>query len=113
MDTVQYSLRVLMDCACELVMLGYIENIHIYGFDIDMSNRIVSATSISIFFDMSARPIFVLEGRFHISRQTGPVMMITKNLVTVKSIINRLNTGNERFDMHGICKLYSNSNFRY
>jgi len=40
-------------------MLRHIENID-YRFH--EFNRIVSAASISIFFDISSRPIFVLEG---------------------------------------------------
>ena len=41
-----------------------------YRFDIDISNRIVSAASTSIFFDISSRPSFVLEGLFCIFRQS-------------------------------------------
>ena len=35
-----------------------ITKISIYSFDIDISNRVVSAASISIFFHISSRPIF-------------------------------------------------------
>jgi len=48
-------------------MLRYIKHINI----ISTLNRVVSAGSISIFFDVSSRPIFLLKGRFYIDNDTG------------------------------------------